>query len=65
MCNVAHPIFLTPPDLLTMAENLHDNVTPLFAYTDNHPRWCILDLPEVSRNPSATHHLHRIQQIQF
>ena len=40
-------------------------VTPFFAYTGNHPRWCIPDLPEVSQNPSAAHHLHRLQQILF
>ena len=59
-------------NILHLAEFAYNNtvhsstkVTPFFAYTGNHPRWCIVDLPEVARNPSAEHHLHRLHRIQL
>ena len=39
-------------------------MTPFYAYTGNHPRWCLLEIPVISPNPSAEQHLRRIQKIQ-
>ena len=39
-------------------------VTPFYAYTSNHPRWCLLEIPVISPNPSAALYLQWLQQIQ-
>ena len=39
-------------------------VTPFYAYTGCHPRWCALEIPEVSTNPCAEDRLERLRKIQ-
>ena len=39
-------------------------VTPFYAYTGYHPRWCVLETPEVSTNPCAEDRLERLRKIQ-
>ena len=50
-------------DILHFAEfayniSIHSStrVTPFYAYTDYHPRWCVLETPELPTNPSAEDH---------
>ena len=39
-------------------------VTPFFAYIGYHPRWCLLETPELPTNPTAQDRLNWLQQVQ-
>ena len=44
--------------------NSSTRVTPFYAYTGYHPRWCLVEPLELPTNPSAQDHLGQLQQIQ-
>ena len=58
-------------DILHFAEFSYNNsihastkVTPFYAYTGGHPRWCVFETLELSTNPGAENRLERLHKIQ-
>ena len=58
-------------DILHFAEFAYNNsihsstrVTPFYAYTGYHPRWCVLATTELPTNPRAEDHLEWLRKIQ-
>ena len=43
--------------------NSSTRVTPFYAYTGYHPRWCLVEPLELPTNPSAQDHLEWLRQI--
>ena len=39
-------------------------MTPFYAYTGYHCRWCVLESPELPRNPCVENHLEWLRKIQ-
>ena len=59
-------------DILHFAEFAYNNaihsstrVSPFYAYTGSHPRWSVIDTPELPSNPRAEDHLERLRKIQM
>jgi hypothetical protein len=59
-------------EILHFAEFAYNNaihsstrVSPFFAYTGFHPRWSVIDTPELPTNPRAEDHLERLRKIQM
>ena len=58
-------IFSTLPNLLTITLSSHRlGVTPFYAYTGYHPRWCVLETLELPTNPRGEDNLERLHKIQ-
>ena len=58
-------------DILHFAKFVYNNsvhsstkVTPFYAYTTCHPRWCVFETPELPTNPCAKDRLERLRKIQ-
>ena len=58
-------------DILHFAKFSYNNsihastkVTPFYAYTGCHPRWSVLETPELPKNPCADDRLERLRKIQ-
>jgi hypothetical protein len=47
------------------SDTIHSStqVSPFYAYTGFHPRWFVIDTPELPTNPCAEDHLERLQKI--